>query len=244
VGEGQTWSSEDTQVCPAFLAPARRLHLLGVLTYCTDSCCPLRGFAAEGLLLAARLPFNCEIRVERSTRARRGLDSGAKIGVKNRSVERLFMTTLLLIIHGLMAVALLGAVTHQAISVLLPARKASDSFVGRMRAVSAPSYVTAIVVLYVATATLGGVIYPEYRLSIRVVLEQLDLWKANGAFELKEHFAALGLGMLPAYWYFWRQPLAANYAPARTMMTITLAFIVWWSFFVGHILNNIRGFGA
>jgi hypothetical protein len=154
------------------------------------------------------------------------------------------MTTFLLIVHGLLAVALLGAVTHQAIGVLLPARKAAHSFVGRMRAVSAPAYVTAVVVLYALTAILGGVIYPEYRLGVRIVLEQLQLWKAHGAFELKEHFAGVGLGMLPAYWYFWRQPLAENYARARTMTTATLAFIVWWSFFVGHILNNIRGFGS
>ncbi|MGH7783514.1 MAG: hypothetical protein ACREO5_06715 [Candidatus Binatia bacterium] len=65
------------------------------------------------------------------------------------------MITLLLIIHGLVAVALLGAVTHQAIGVLLPARRAADSFVGRMRAVSTPAYVTAVVVLYLATAVLG-----------------------------------------------------------------------------------------
>lgn len=154
------------------------------------------------------------------------------------------MITLLLIIHGLVAVALLGAVTHQAIGVLLPARRAADSFVGRMRAVSTPAYVTAVVVLYLATAVLGGWIYPEYRLGVRVVLEQLDLWKANGSFELKEHFAALGLGMLPAYWFFWRQPLASSYSRERTVITATLAFIVWWSFIVGHVLNNIRGFGS
>lgn len=51
------------------------------------------------------------------------------------------MTTFLLIVHGLLAVALLGAVTHQAIGVLAPARKDAASFVGRMRAVSAPAYV-------------------------------------------------------------------------------------------------------
>ena len=154
------------------------------------------------------------------------------------------MITILLIIHGLLAVALLGAITHQVIGVLLPARKAADSFVGRFRAVSAPSYATAIIFLYAATAVFGGIIYPEYRLGVRVVLEQLELWKANGAFELKEHFVAVGLGMLPAYWYFWRQPLVADYARARAVITTTLAFIVWWSFFVGHILNNIRGFGS
>jgi hypothetical protein len=154
------------------------------------------------------------------------------------------MTTVLLIVHGLLAVALLGAVTHQTISVLAPGRKTPDSFVGRMRGVSAPSYVSVIIFLYVATAILGGIIYAEYRIAVRVVLEQLDLWKANGAFELKEHFVALGLGMLPAYWCFWRQPLGEGDARARTVITVTFAFIVWWSFLVGHILNNIRGFGS
>ena len=154
------------------------------------------------------------------------------------------MTTFLLIVHGLLAVALLGAVTHQAIGVLAPARRDAASFVGRMRAVSAPAYVSAIIVLYIITAILGGIVYAEYRIAVRVVLEQLDLWKANGAFELKEHFVAVGLGMLPAYWYFWRQPLLETDARARAVVTATFAFIVWWSFLVGHIVNNIRGFGS
>ncbi len=154
------------------------------------------------------------------------------------------MTTFLLILHGLLAVALLGAVTHQAIGVLAPARGDAASFVGRMRAVSAPAYVSAIIILYIATAVLGGIIYADYRIAVRVVLEQLDLWKANGAFELKEHFVALGLGLLPAYWYFWRPPLAEADARARAVVTAIFAFIVWWSFLVGHIVNNIRGFGS
>jgi hypothetical protein len=61
-------------------------------------------------------------------------------------------------------------------------------------------------------------------------------------FELKEHFVAVGLGILPAYWYFWRQPPAADHLRTRAALTAVLAFIVWWSFLVGHILNNIRGF--
>jgi hypothetical protein len=154
------------------------------------------------------------------------------------------VTTILLITHGLLAVALLGAITHQAIGVWLPARKAADSFVGRVRAVQATSYVTVIVVLYIATAILGGIIYPEYRLSVRVVLEQLELRLANGSFELKEHFVAVGLGMLPAYWYFWRKPLADDHGRTRAVLTAVLAFTVWWSFLVGHVLNNIRGFGS
>jgi len=153
-------------------------------------------------------------------------------------------TTVLLIIHGLLAVALLGAITHQVLSVLAPARKPAASFAGRFRAVSGASYSNAIVVLYLLTAILGGIIYATYRIEVRVVIEQLEMWPAHGAFELKEHLAALGLGILPAYWYYWRQPLVAEHARTRCILTAMLAFIVWWNFLVGHVLNNIRGFGS
>jgi hypothetical protein len=120
----------------------------------------------------------------------------------------------------------------------------ANSFVGRVRGVSAASYVNAIIILYVSTAILGGVfIYPEYRLSVRIVLEQMSLRVPVGIFDLKEHFVTVGLGVLPAYWYFWRQPLADDHSRTRALLTATLAFIVWWSFLVGHILNNMRGFG-
>ena len=92
---------------------------------------------------------------------------------------------------------------------------------------------------------MGAIIYPTYRLNVRIVLEQMQLHVPNGAFELKEHFVALGLGMLPAYWYFWRalfMSSAGEYVRTRALLTALLAFIVWWGFLVGHILNNIRGF--
>jgi hypothetical protein len=150
------------------------------------------------------------------------------------------MFTFLLIVHGLLAVALLGAITHQTAAVWWPERKPAG-FVGRFRSVPGTSYANAIVVLYLVTAVLGGIIYTEYRVVVRVVLEQLELWKQNGAFELKEHFAAVGLGVLPAYWYYWR---SGEHARTRAVLTALLAFIVWWNFLVGHVLNNIRGFGS
>jgi hypothetical protein len=154
------------------------------------------------------------------------------------------VTTFLLIVHGLLAVALLGAITHQAASVCLPARKPAASFSGRFRSVNAAAYAHAVVWLYLASTILGGLIYPDYRLNIRDVLEELQLRVANGSFELKEHFVALGLGLLPAYWVFWRQPLEPALAKARTGVTALLAFIVWWGFLTGHVVNNIRGFGS
>ena len=148
--------------------------------------------------------------------------------------------TVLLIVHGLFAVALLGAITHQAAAVLIPAGRPAGSFVGRFRAVPGPSYVNAIVVLYLVTSLLGGVLYTEYRVSVRTVVEQLGMWPAHGAFELKEHFAAIGLGLLPAYWYYWRTP-APEHGGIRSILTALLAFFVWWNFLVGHVLNNIKG---
>jgi hypothetical protein len=154
------------------------------------------------------------------------------------------MFTALLIVHGLFAVALLGAITHQTASTLLPARKPAGSFVGRFRAVGAASYSNAVAVLYVCTFLLGAIIYPEFRVSIRGVLEELDVQAAMGSFELKEHFAVVGLAMLPAYLFCWRLPLVEERARTRRLLTAILAFIVWWNFLVGHVVNNFRGFGA
>jgi len=148
-------------------------------------------------------------------------------------------------VHGLLAVALLGAITHQAASMLWPATRPAGSFSGRFRSVAAPGYANAIVVLYLVTAALGAIIYAEYRVAIRFVLEELQLRAANGSFELKEHLAAVGLGTLPAYWWYWRQPATDPSAVrVRAILTAMLAFVVWWNFLVGHVVNNIRGFGS
>jgi hypothetical protein len=152
------------------------------------------------------------------------------------------MITVLLIVHGLLAVALLGAITHQALSVM-PARAAAGplTFVGRFRSVDSAGYANAIVVLFVITAIGGGLLYPQYRLDVRTALEDLQLRAANGVFEIKEHLVAIGLGLLPTYWLFWKAPAASEQATARRYLTWLLAFIVWWSFLVGHVLNNIKG---
>jgi len=126
----------------------------------------------------------------------------------------IFWTTLL-IVHGLLAVALLGAITHQAVSVWCPPRAAAGSFVARFRAVPSTSYVWAIIVLYALTFVMGAWIYTQYRFTARLALEQLRFFKTVGVFEMKEHLATIGLILLPAYWAFWRRPLSAEYAGAR-----------------------------
>src|SRR5690242_8838691 len=123
------------------------------------------------------------------------------------------MIVALLILHGLLAVTLLGALTHQALSVApMATRGGPRSFLGRFRSVNSAAYATPIVVLFVLTAIGGSLLYPQYRTDVRPALEDLQLQYANGVFEIKEHLAAIGLGLLPAYWLLWQQPLAPEQA--------------------------------
>ncbi len=150
------------------------------------------------------------------------------------------MTTIF-IFHGLCAIALLGAITHQAASVWIPARGPDGSFVSRFRAVKSTSFVNAIIVLFLITFILGSISYPSYRLGARVYLEDLRKSAPVGAFEVKEHIVSFALGLLPAYWYFWRQKKDARYDGARRGVVLVLAIFIWSAFLIGHVLNNIRG---
>ena len=151
------------------------------------------------------------------------------------------MITTLLIVHGLLAVALLGAITHQAFSVAKRVSGPRRSFVEQFSGVNPALYARPIILLFVVTCIGGAFLYPQYRLDVRPTLEDLQYRAANGIFEIKEHLAAIGLGMLPVYAVYWKTPLLAVHAPTRRYLTWILAFLVWWNFLVGHILNNIKG---
>ena len=152
--------------------------------------------------------------------------------------------TILLIIHGLLAVALLGALTHQAAAVLAPPRAgAAGGFVTHFRSVSGPRYAAAVCVFWVLAFILGGWIYAKYRIYVRIPIEQEGLFKTLGAFELKEHLTTIGLGLLPFYWHLWKNARHVAYESARKWLTVVLAAICWYAFLVGHVVNNVRGFG-
>ena len=86
----------------------------------------------------------------------------------------------------------------------------------------------------------GGIIYPTYVLDIKSSLTDARMLSAIGAFEIKEHFAVIGLALLPSYWYFW-QRTGKEHTLVRKLNTTLLSLLVWWNFLVGHILNNIKG---
>jgi len=151
------------------------------------------------------------------------------------------LMTFLLIMHGLMAVALIGALTHQTLGVFWPRRPGQTSFVANARGIRPQGYTIAIIILYVITFVLGAYIYPTYRIFVRPPLEELRLLYVIGLFEIKENLLALSLAMLPAYWFFWKK--YPDYSRHRAWTTAVISFSVWFSFIVGHIINNVRGFG-
>ena len=84
------------------------------------------------------------------------------------------MATVLVIIHGLVAVALLGAITHQTLATWAPAGDQPESFFAHFRAVKPASFATAIVVLYVVSALLGAILYFYFKIDIEPKLELDD----------------------------------------------------------------------
>jgi hypothetical protein len=114
----------------------------------------------------------------------------------------------------------------------------------RFRAVPPAAFANAVIVLYVATALIGAIVYLSFKVDIQPGLERDRHWHAIGFFDLKEDFVAIGLGLLPAYWVCWRRPVPGERSRTAAFLTALLAFVVWWGFLVGHVLNDIAGFGS
>lgn len=147
-----------------------------------------------------------------------------------------------LIIHGLLAITLIGAITHQALSVLRrqPATPARD-FYNRFRNVNSGVYVDFITWTYLITFVFGGWVYTWYRVDVRPIMEDLQYWTLFGLFELKEHFGAFGLFLLPMYYLLWKRPELAQYRQARNAVTVLLCLFVWFTLVAGHVINNYKG---
>ncbi|MCC6776991.1 MAG: hypothetical protein IT537_10200 [Hyphomicrobiales bacterium] len=154
--------------------------------------------------------------------------------------------TIWLLVHLILSVGLLGALTHQAAAALMPVRQLAGppGIVTRFRAVPGAGYAAAVCVMWILTFIVGAFIYTKYRTYIRIPIEQAGYWKTQGFFDFKEHIASIGLTLLPIYWWLWKNEQNREYDTPRKMVTIVLCASCWFLFIVGHILNNVRGFGS
>lgn len=155
------------------------------------------------------------------------------------------MMIAVLLLHGLCSLFLVGALSHQAAATWRRAPLAGRpaGVVAGFAAVRAPLYARAVAISYVLTMVLGDVVYGPYRVDVKTMLFDLQLWPWNGVFEIKEHLAALGFFLLLPYLALWRQPLDAAQARSRRLLTNLLAAIVWYALLAGHLLNNLKGVG-
>jgi hypothetical protein len=160
--------------------------------------------------------------------------------------------SVIMIVHLLLAITLLGALTHQAVAILWPARPvapvpggpAGPSFGRAYRGVRVQLYTNIVICVYLMTAFFGALMYGPYRLTILPYFYGHGLKLFGGVFELKEHFVVIGLALLPVYWYLWKKVPLNEQVAWRSAVTAILAVFVWYSFLVGHVLNNLRGLGT
>lgn len=155
------------------------------------------------------------------------------------------MMIAVLLLHGVCSLFLVGALSHQATATWrsAPAAKRPAGVIAGFAAVRAPLYARAIAISYVLTMVLGDVVYGPYRVDVKTMLFDLQLWPWNGVFEIKEHLVALGFFLLGPYLALWRVPLSATQARSRRLLTNLLAAIVWYALLAGHLLNNLKGVG-
>jgi uncharacterized membrane protein YeiH len=150
-----------------------------------------------------------------------------------------------LFLHFVVAVALLAAITLQAALVLAPAPQLASASGGSLRSLLlSPPSATLIVILYVVQSLLGAWVYIKYRTYVRIPMEGLRHWWTVGAFEFKEHFITMGLAVLPAYWFFWRDPASQEHATIRKWLTVFLMLSAWYGLAAGHTANDFRGVGS
>jgi hypothetical protein len=132
---------------------------------------------------------------------------------------------IMLFLHFTMAVALMVAITLQSLTVLIPVRQQVNGQIGYVARLLPPaSYAATVVALYVPTFLLGAWAYVKYRTYVRIPMEQLGQWWTLGSFEFKEHVVAMGMALLPAYWYFWRHPVPVGQADVRKPLTFLPRF--------------------
>ena len=135
----------------------------------------------------------------------------------------------LLVLHGLAAVVLIGAVAHvawRAVRGTLTARNL---------------IVPWLLWSYVVTFISGVLIYPAYRYYVRALYFEPQMRPVNFYFELKEHLSSLGLALLLAYWLSARSGEEPPVNRFRRVAAVTLFVIVAYSYVASLVLNNLKG---
>ena len=143
----------------------------------------------------------------------------------------------LLILHALTAILLLGSMTHH---VLI----AVPYLWGNFKKVRLEKiYVKVGFVAYALTFGLGALIYPNYRYHVRHLHFDRELPWASNLFDIKEHWAGIGLALFIALLLISRviEPKSDRMMlGVYVFLSAALALIVWFSLVSGLLLTSYR----
>lgn len=143
----------------------------------------------------------------------------------------------LLILHALTGILLLGSMTHHVLLVV-------PYLWGRYPKLRLEKlYVKVAFVAYSLTFGLGAVVYPNYRYHVRHLHFDKHLPWASNLFDIKEHWAGIGMALFVAFLLISRvidpqkdRAMLGVYA----FLSITLALIVWFNTISGLLLVSYR----
>ena len=144
----------------------------------------------------------------------------------------------LLILHALTAILLLGSMTH---NVLITTRYLK----GHFRKIKLEKlYVKVGFVSYLLSFVLGALIYPNYRYYVRALYFDKEVIWASNLFDIKEHWAGIGLALFMAYYL-----LSINIDPQKdrsmlfvyVFLSLSLTGIVWFAVISGLLLTSVKG---
>ena len=147
---------------------------------------------------------------------------------------------LLLVLHDAGAVVLLGAATHHALAMRHFLR-------GRFERVAVEkTWARVVAAAYVATFTLGALVYPSYRYHVRGLwLDRYAPFYA-GLFDVKEVFASLTLVValaLGALSFTLRPREEARLARVYAAMSLLVCAVAWLDAIAGVLVASVRGIG-
>lgn len=147
------------------------------------------------------------------------------------------LTAVLVVVHALAAMVLIGASTHQAIIVFGYLRGVYKSRLGRI-------YAATVLVSYLVTFALGAAAYPAFRYHTRALyLDRYQPWASN-LFDVKEHFASLGLPLVIGVFVLSRvlEPKSdRSLLPGYAVLSFGVAAIVWFNVIAGLVVTLARG---
>ena len=144
---------------------------------------------------------------------------------------------ILLFLHLVSAFALVGCMTHDLVLVVQYCR-------GQFRNKALERlYVQIAFWCYLVVFALGGLIYPTFRIRVRAAYFDSVLPWATGLFEVKEHLAAIGLGLMLAL-FFLRMDFDPEAEREKLILYVPLCFLIylliWYNIVVGYYLVTLR----